>query len=179
MRQGALRRGRELVGLAVYTDERRAGPVGEVRDALLAPDGSVAALVVLPTRGFLRKEAILPVSSFRRISPEGALLNGPLVQRGAEPEAQGIRLYGGDDALCGKLLVSEDGETIGTIGDVVFEQGALRLWGFEVSDGILRDIFAGRPVVEAAGSFVDGERVILGARGGRHMNLTPGGHPSP
>lgn len=171
-----MRRGRELVGLSVYTDERRAGPAGEVRDAVLAPDGRVAALVVSPKRGLLRKEATLPLASFRRITPEGAVLAGPLAHKGTE--AGGIRLYGGDDALCGKMLVSEDGEPIGTIGDVIFERGALRLWGFEVSDGILRDIFAGRPVVEAAGAVVEGERVILGARGDRHMNLTPGGHPS-
>ena len=55
--------------------------------------------------------------------------------------------------------------------------GAVRLslWGFEVSDGIVKDLLDGRAVVEAAGARYDGSRVVLD-QSARHMNLAPGGH---
>lgn len=173
-----VRRGRDFVGLPVVRgDEREA--VGEVQDVIVGSSGELLALAVLPAKGLLRKERIVPWSAIRSVSPQGVYLRDPdqLFQADSIGEPS-TRLYCREQGLCGRSLLDEQGEEIGVIGDVIFDGEPLHIWGFEVSDGILRDLLDGRPVVEAAGATLDGENVVLKSRGRGHMNLLPIGHPN-
>lgn len=181
-----MRRGRELLGVKVYPKTRtQKGPIAEVTDILVSIEGEVIGLVVAPLKGILRKERTIPIGHVDLSSTEKVLLRStaPLTAQAHEADVQGVRVYAVDGGLCGLPIFSEDGEEIGTVGDVVFdeEQGGkgLWLWGFEVSDGLLKDLLDGRPVVEAAGAHVEGEGIVLKSRARAHMMLMPKGHPSP
>lgn len=174
-----MRRGRDLLGLSVYVVHTKE-PIGEVQDVVVAPDGRVKAINVIPLRGLVRKPRSVPVSHFVQLGPEKVEVKSAQSLAADAPEvaADGMPLYSPTKGLCGRSLLREDGEEIGTIGDVVFESESLRLWGFEVSDGLLKDLLDGRLVVEAAGAFCQGDQVVLKSAG-RHMNLDPEGHPTP
>ncbi len=174
-----MRRGRELLGLSVVVGEV-GEPVGEVQDVIVEPDGRVKSIVVMPTKGLVRKARTVGISQVAQLGPDQVrLVSAAALSDAPEATVEGMHLFSPTKGLCGRSLLADDGEEIGTIGDVVFEPNPLRLWGFEVSDGLLKDLLDGRLVVEAAGATCDGEQVVLKTESTRHMNLYPSGHPTP
>lgn len=160
--------------------------LGNVADLAFDPDGTVRSLVVTPARGIVRRERALPITALQRADSDGVTIANESFVRHEKTEFSGVLMRGGEASLCGMSLVTEDGKELGIIADVVLDgvmiqtggavRGeALRLWGFEVSDGLVKDLLDGRPVVEAAGAYLEGERVVLGGDPS-HMKLGPVGH---
>lgn len=163
-----VRRGREFIGLPVI-DGETGESLGEVSDLLFAPDRRLAALVVATSKGLLRREKVFDITAFERIDAGGARLAGAAGgrDRGGRWATGLYALLAKNDGLCGRLLVDAEGKEVGVVGDVVLESVPLTLWGFEVSDGILRDILDGRPVIEAEGCVIEPERIVLAGPPGR------------
>lgn len=177
-----MRRGREFIGLPVVDGETKQR-LGEVCDLRFTEDGRLRALVVTASKGLLRRERVFPVEAFERIGPEGAHLRCAAEKWvGCHEGAWGaLSLAEKKGGLLGRRLVDEDGRELGVVSDVILDPDPYALWGFEVSDGILRDILDGRPIVDAGGSLIEEERIVL--RGGStlgegHMNSGDDGHPT-
>lgn len=179
-----MRRGRDVIGIPVIeTGTSRA--LGTVTDLFFRPDGTVSALLVAPSKGLLRRAVSVPIERFDSIRGGRAHVDRSAFSERKDAPAAGVTARVG---LCGKNLITREGKELGIIADVVLDgpgirsngAGALKecpivLWGFEISDGIVKDLLDGRPVVEAAGAILDGNSVILDAAR-KHMNLAAGGH---
>lgn len=191
-----MRRGRDVIGIPVLeTGSGRA--LGSVVDLLFRRDGAVRALLVSPVKGIFRRTHAVSLDAFDALDGEGARISREKLVENGEAEYEGVTVRGEQDGLCGRRLLTDKGKELGTVADVILEAaidpgdgkpakelpathppGAMLLWGFEVSDGIVKDLLDGRPVVEAAGAYLADGAVILGPNGA-HMNLEHGGHASP
>jgi len=166
-------RGREYIGLAV-----RAASTGElvahISDLVIDPGGRVVAFMLQPSKGLLRKERLLPSHAITHISREGAwILHSDVLDEVHEPP-QGWRLLAKNDGLCGRRLIDTEGRLIGIVGDVIVSDHPVSVWGFEVSDGIVKDLLDGRPIVDGTGAVMrDGDIVLSHLP---HMNLEESGH---
>lgn len=168
-------RGRELIHIPVSisgSDE----VLGEVVDLVFDARGRVSALCVMPAKGLFRKERRVGIEHFVSVSEEGAILAGAAAFEQDAADDDGCRLRGSPHGLSGLPIVLEEGREIGTVGDVILDEGSLEIWGFEVSDGALMDLLDGRTIVEAQGAFLRNGAVVLTNLS--HMNLRPDGHPN-
>lgn len=184
-----LRRGRDVIGMTVVeTGSNRA--LGSVVDLLIAPDGRVGALVVSSAKGIFRKAFPVPITAFDSLEGGQAHIPKARLVEWKDAEIEGMTIRGERTGLVGMALVTDEGKDLGTIADVILDgagvakggdceapadAAAITIWGFEVSDGIVKDLLDGRPVVEAAGAFLKDGAVVLG-RAREHMNLAAGGH---
>lgn len=168
--------GRELIGVPVRAPDA-AESLGEVTDLCFDPQGGLAAIVVTPRKGLFRRERAVPVDRFIKVSGEEAVLaSEKALDAPGNSDGGALRLRQGARVLVGRPLFDGRGQELGAVGDVALEEGTLRIWGFEVSDGALRDLLDGRAIVEAQGAALVEDGVVL--TGLAHMNLGPEGEPT-
>ncbi|NLT96194.1 MAG: hypothetical protein GXW85_11845 [Clostridia bacterium] len=58
-------------------------------------------------------------------------------------------------------IVTDKGECIGTVGDILVEEETGKIIGYEVSDGLLKDLVTGRKVVSVPQIIAYGEDAIV------------------
>lgn len=181
-----MRRGRDVIGIPIMaTGADRA--LGTVADLYFRPDGAVWAFLVAPAKGLFKRPIRVALARFDAIRDGKAYIEREKFTDEKGADVPNVTARGERSGLCGKNLITAGGKQLGTIADVVLDgltqkrpSGAAKgvsmsLWGFEVSDGIVKDLLDGRPVVEAAGAYFDGDDVVLDAAR-KHMNLAPSGH---
>lgn len=159
-----MRHGREFISLPVI-DQQTGESLGEVSDLIIGPDLKVAALVVSPARGLFRSEKTVGLDRFTHIDESGAYLPGKKDLATDASSPNGWRLLARNDGLYGRGIYTQEGKELGLVGDVIFDDPALTLWGYEVSDGVFMDLLDGRPIVEGQGALILDDRIVLEQNG--------------
>ncbi len=138
-----MRKGREIRNLPVIQAEN--GTIlGVVSDFLIADDHRLDGLLF---QNGEKKTCFIPLERIESIGRDAVFVNG---------EAGEFGSAAGPDNSCGKgkrslgsLVITADGKSLGTVGDILLDGDEGRIVGYEVSDGHLLDILVGRRVVEA------------------------------
>lgn len=170
-----MRRGREYIGVPVKSVGRDA-PVGQITDLVFTHQGSLKALTVFPNRGLFRRARTVPIEMFVDLHRSGGVFLESKDLSETHDSGGEIRLIANGAGLCGRRLVTHDGQEVGIVGDVVLDGRPAKVWGFEVSDGIIKDLLDGRSVIDARGAVVRGETIVLEDGPTPHMNLVDQGH---
>jgi len=167
--------GRELIGIPVLVAGGEE-PLGDVVDLCFDPRGRLLALAVEPRKGLLRKERLVPMEHFVRITGDGAVLSSQEALDAPLGAADAVlRLRQGERFLVGWPLFGPDGRELGAVSDVALDEESFEIWGFEVSDGTIMDLLEGRAIVDAQGArLVDGGVVLTDLS---HMDLGLEGEP--
>lgn len=132
-----MEKARRLLGRLVYARDGRC--LGEVADCLLDDKcRRLAGLVIkAPLWHRPRYAAARDISS---ITSEAVHLR---VSRLPYQPIKGRRLFGSGASLLGKIVVTTGGTGNGQIKDVLLDRRRLEVWGFEVSDGLVKDVLEG------------------------------------
>jgi len=137
-----VRKGKSVIGQDIYSIS--AGlRVESVKDLVLedGDDGVIALLV--SQGGLLGTSRIVPFASVVRFGPSTVLIDDAdsVIPAASDPHVADILDRTG--SLLGTLVVTEEGEDLGRIGDVYFDETSGRITGFEVSGGLLGDVMRG------------------------------------
>lgn len=146
-----MKKGRDIVNLPVITLEngRRLGYVSELRYSGKQAEG-------LYVKGEGKGNYYIPLASVRNLGRDAVMVDGPLLKI-----EKPVDLDKPERMLIGSWVMTAAGENLGTIEDVVFEENDGRIVGYEVSDGLLKDMLMGRKVLSASNVLSFGHDALI------------------
>lgn len=146
-----MRRTREIVGLPVL-DIKTGERVGWVQDVVFDTEADEVLGVLLEGGHFFHSVKGIPRQAVAFIGKDALTVNTVQLE-----EVKGV-LW---SQKVGNQVYTEDGEARGKIEDVFLDDSGERIVGYEVSDGLLADLFQGRGTILQQHVIVDGEDVLV------------------
>nr|MBO2479865.1 photosystem reaction center subunit H [Bacillota bacterium] len=153
---GALKKGQELLGMAVV-DQQTGKQLGVVRDVYFDASWRLKGLIV-ENKGLFRQGRCIPLEQLN-IGEDAVMVDEDAVMQQL-PEGM-YTLYSGENKLAGKSVMTKDGDGLGQIHDVYFLEEMGTLIGCELSDGLLSDLRHGRKFVPWRPDVTVGEDVVF------------------
>lgn len=135
--------------------------LGVVTDVLFNEGNTVCSLV-LDRDGLLSGKGKVDFSNVHSVGEDAVTIeSGDLIAPANEAEPG--CLLSGDDAFVGKELFTEEGNVLGVVADVYIEEDSDNIVGYEVSDGLIADLVAGRKWLPFEQTVQIGDRIIVRA----------------
>ncbi|WP_059171574.1 PRC-barrel domain-containing protein [Bacillus sp. FJAT-27445] len=132
--------------------------VGVVSDLCIAED-KVQGLLV--KRGsFLKQTLFLAIASITSIGPDGIIIPSIESLERSGKERKGYTLSH-HSPLAGKMVLSEEGDSLGLLNDVYFLEEVGTIVGYELSDGLFSDLRDGKKIVKPSGPPAIGKDAII------------------
>ncbi|MGZ4032182.1 MAG: PRC-barrel domain-containing protein [Tumebacillaceae bacterium] len=155
-----MRKARDLVGLPIV-DTDQGEHVGEVRDVLFTPKGTMFALLVEKS-GLLAAAKVLKRERIRSVGQDAILISARSLIEEWRDETGLIRsLIEGDVHFAGKDVLTQGGNLFGTVEDVYLDDELRTIVGYEISEGFIADIKEGRKVLPAHPGIMVGADSLL------------------
>ncbi len=137
-----MRKGKNVIGQDVFgiSDGLR---VDSVKDLLLedGEDGVVALLV--SEGGLLGSSRVVPFASVVRFGRSAVLIDAASSVVPAADDPRVAEILNQRHSLLGSRVITDDGEDLGTISDLYFDESSGRISGYEVSGGVIGDAMHG------------------------------------
>ncbi len=144
-----------MKGLPVIS-EKNGEQLGVVSDLFIEGEKVLGILVKKGT--FFKQGHFLAISSITSIGPDGIIIpTSDCLERNGK-ENEGSALF---SPLAGKMVFSEDGDTLGLLNDVYFLEKAGTIVGYELSDGFFSDLQDGKKVIKPGGPAAIGKDAII------------------
>jgi len=145
-----------LKDLPVYEPTGRI--IGHVSDLCIDVQGAVAGLL-MDGKGIFQRDRFVPISSISSFGCDGVIVNGNLELKPI-PKDDAHFLYS-HHGLYRKPILTSEGEKLGLLEDVYFQEELGTIIGYEVTDGFFADITEGKRVVKTNEPITVGEDVIF------------------
>lgn len=140
----ALRKFSLLKGLPVI--ELKSGmTMGEVSDLQISSDGNVKGLLV-QKGAFLKKTYSLDINDVSSFGWDGVMVHEQSVLQPLKNRSD--YTFENENKLAGKVMMSREGEKLGFLEDVYFQEEVGKIVGYELSDGFFSDMLEGKRVVK-------------------------------
>lgn len=141
-------KGRDTIGkpiIAYETGEK----VAQVRDLIFDYRRNRVLGFLVIEKGWLRKGEAVAVEAVRSIGPDSIIITdkAAIVDLAELPELQAV--IEDDKALIHAKIMTTDGQNLGTILDLYFEDETWSVVGYEASGGLFVDIYSGRAFIPA------------------------------
>ncbi len=155
-----MRRRSELIGLLVLTKDG-ARRLGQVADVLVsASDGRVIGLLLTGGSAFLGHR-VYPYEEVAAIGNGAVLVNSESAVISTRDGGKLKQLLARHNEVVGKRILSESGDDLGVVADLVFDPDTGRVLGYEVSGGVVQDIVSGRRFLSVGSGLTPGEEAII------------------
>ena len=135
-----MRNALDVIGLPVILLDS-GKQIGKVKDILFATDGSLQGLQV-ETAHFLRRRKYIPLKAISAIGRDAVTVSEPLMEDFVA--ADGMAMLQGQRKMKGMPILTTNGDHLGTIVDVYFQEELGTIIGYELTDGFLSDVTEGR-----------------------------------
>lgn len=152
-----MRKGTEVIGLPVLTFDT-GETIAEVKEVLFDPEGNRVLGILLEGDGWLRETRAIPFSRIKSIGPDVVIADSAAAMVGADSNEEIARAVRTDRIVRGARAFTENGQDLGEIREVIFDERTGVVSGYVMSGGIFADRFRNKPVMPAP------ERVRLGKR---------------
>jgi uncharacterized protein YrrD len=137
----------QVIGLKVLSLED-GKQVEDVDDVLFDPSQNRVLGLLVKKGGFLRDAQIILLSDIRSVGQDAVMIDSKSVLQKAGKLPQPISAIAkSDDYLTQTKIVTEQGTELGSITDLYFDLPSGVVTDFEVSQGGLKDVQAGRKLV--------------------------------
>lgn len=148
-----------LNGLSVISLEN-GEEIGKVID-LLFYETNVEGILV-DKNGWLNRHLVVPLNHIHSIGHDALVVND-IHQLSIYDKKQFpfYSLHNGAKKIVGKTLMSTEGEKLGLVEDVYFNENLGNIVGYEVTDGFIADLKEGKRVLKTAAPLTVGEEVLV------------------
>jgi uncharacterized protein YrrD len=131
--------------------------IGSVKDLCLN-DGTIKGLVI-DRKGWFAKQALLPIDLVLSFGHDGLMIESEdSLQAQGKKEHFFLHPHRG---IYGKPLLTAEGEKLGLVEDVYFNEELGTILGYEVTEGFFADLKEGRKVVKTDKPLVYGKDALL------------------
>lgn len=156
-----MRRTRLWIGLPVI-EVMEGVQLGEVVDVLFDQDPMSVSLLV-KKEGALAGQATVHLADIKSIGEDAITLDSSGLLKDYEKTGDELCLFNGNQSLAGKELLTEGGTVLGTVADVYIGEETDNIIGYEVSDGLIADLVAGRKWMPFSDTLQIGDQIIVKA----------------
>jgi uncharacterized protein YrrD len=130
---------------------------GHVLDLLVNDQERIEGFVV-DRKGWLNHHLFLPVEAVMSFGYDGVMVRSEEdLSRYNRNDHHSHTLKLGKRRLQGLALLTTEGEKVGLVEDVYFEEEVGTIVGYEVTDGLVADLVEGRKVIKAKGPLIVGK----------------------
>jgi uncharacterized protein YrrD len=147
-----------LKGQQVY-EEKSGKILGQVYDLCLNETGKVTALL-MDSKGMFQRDRMIPIENVTAFGKDGIMVESDRELQPITKEKTNHTLYS-HHGLYRKPLLTSEGEKLGLIEDVYFQEELGTIIGYEVTDGFFADITEGKKVVKTTEPLTIGKDVIV------------------
>lgn len=149
----------EVIGLPVLSTAGER--LGDVADLLVsAPDGRVIGFL-LAGGGTLSGHRVYPFEEVRAIGDGAVLVDEPRAVLTTRRARRLRELLARHNELVGKRLISQGGDDLGVIDDLVFDPVSGAIAGYQVSGGVVRDLLEGKDYIPVAAGLIIGKDAVI------------------
>lgn len=135
--------------------------VGDVDDLVFDFHRNQLIGILLEHAGLTHPARVVPCSKIRAIGPDAVMIEGEDAVMDVEKEPDINDLLKGETKIKGKAVYTVEGEDLGKIIDVRFDEKTGRIEGYEVSGGIFADAYTGRSFIPAPKTVNIGKDVVI------------------
>ncbi|WP_456278173.1 PRC-barrel domain-containing protein [Bacillus sp. AK128] len=146
-----------LKGLPVYQSSTGKA-IGIVSDLELTNDGLIKSIVV-DVKGLFERDRSIQIDDVTSVGTDGVMIKDvDLHHSGIEKSSHYLCHHQG---LLGRLLYSTEGEKLGIVEDVYFDENLGTILGYEVSEGFFADLSEGKKIIKTNHPLQFGEDIVL------------------
>ncbi|MBD8069257.1 PRC-barrel domain-containing protein [Bacillus sp. PS06] len=147
-----------LKGLPIYqTDKGKL--IGHVSDICLSEEGTVEGILI-DGKGLFQRDRLIPVESISSFGHDGVMIDS-CVELKPIPKDQSKHFLYSHHGLYRKPVITEEGEKLGLLEDVYFQEEVGTIIGYELTDGFFADIAEGKKVIKTKTPLTIGEEVLV------------------
>ena len=149
-------KGKELLGRPVVAMSNGA-QVDNVHDVVFDHQGNRVLALLVEEGGWFSAAKAVPFGRVQSIGEKAVMIAAPedVVNTGRDPVLK--EALAGKTNLIGMTLLTTDGETLGKITDVYFDERSGQVEGYEASGGLFADMTNGRTFIPAPQSIQIGQ----------------------
>ncbi|MBM6619692.1 PRC-barrel domain-containing protein [Bacillus suaedaesalsae] len=133
--------------------------IGHVSDLKLSIEGNIDSIVI-DQKGLFGRDRHIPVQDITSFGHDGVMIKPHEESQSVGYDKEGHYLCHGH-GLIGQMLFTTEGEKLGIVEDVYFDENLGTIIGYEVSEGFFADITEGKKVVKTANPLQFGQDIIL------------------
>lgn len=141
-------KGKELLGrpiVAISTGER----VDNVRDLVFDHQANQLLGLLVDEGGWFRAARVVPFEAIRSIGEDAIMVDSPESVTTTREDGRLAEVLDSKVSLVGMTLLTTDGQNLGKIADVYFDEHTGRVEGYEATGGLFADLSSGRTFVPA------------------------------
>jgi uncharacterized protein YrrD len=137
-----MRKGKTVIGQDVFSlaDGRR---VHSVKDLVVSEDHDTIVALLVDEGGLLGTSTIVPIEAVHRFGPDAVMVQDSSAVIPASADDRVAATLDRNVTLLGTPVVTTEGERVGQIGDMYFDEDTGEILGYEVSGGTLGDVMRG------------------------------------
>jgi uncharacterized protein YrrD len=135
--------------------------IGEVDDLIFDLQQNRLIGILVEKAGLTHPARVVPCSQVRAIGPDAVMVEGENSVIDAEKDAYINDILQKEREIKGKEVYTMEGEDLGEIVDVHFDEKTGKIEGYEVSGGIFADAYTGRSFIPAPKTLKIGKDVVL------------------
>ncbi|MGI6588925.1 MAG: PRC-barrel domain-containing protein [Peptococcia bacterium] len=147
-----MKKGREIRNLPVI-DYFGGRHLGYVQDFKTTPYDKLQGLYIVSLENDI---FYLPLEAIAKLGNDAVLVKSELLK-----VSTGQTEWGEDLGLTERVVLTSSGEVIGQVSDLLIEEKEGNIWGYEVTDGYLKDVFLGRRVIATADILTWGKDTVI------------------
>jgi uncharacterized protein YrrD len=137
-----MRKGKSVVGQHVLSlsDGRK---IETVKDLVISVGNDSIVALLVDEGGLLSSSKVVPIENVTSFGKDAVVIDdsSAIVSASADPDVKAI--LDRKDSLLGKKVFTDNGQQLGTVSDMYFDEPTGRILGFEVSGGLFGDIARG------------------------------------
>lgn len=149
-----MRKVSDLINLPII-DLTSGSQLAIVKDVVLNADNDVL-------KGFLCENKLLPLGKVKSFGKDAVIIESDFLDSILEPFKVPVNPpYFLPEYIIGTPIMTESGKYLGTIGDILVEDNIGKILGYEVSDGLLKDLVSGRSFITVPQIITYGEDAVI------------------
>ncbi|GMA14482.1 photosystem reaction center subunit H [Deinococcus metallilatus] len=153
-------KGKELLGrniVAIDNGER----VASVHDLVFDHQANQLLGLLVDEGGWFRAARVVPFEAVRAFGEDAVMVDSAASVTSTRDDGRLAEVLDSKISLIGLTLLTTDGENLGKIADVYFDEHTGRVEGYEATGGIFSDLSSGRTFVPAPESVQIGEDAAI------------------
>lgn len=155
-----MRKGRNLIGLPIIV-LNQGEQIGLVQDIIFNSHKNKVLGFVIEEKGWFRDAKIIPLKNVYKIGEDAITV----INRDAEVKTTDVpeinQLSEEEINIIGKDMITESGNKLGVVEDIIIDIEGGYIEGYEISSGLIKDIWNGRIIIPLSDSIVIGKDSII------------------
>lgn len=134
--------------------------IGKVIDLLI--NKTEIAGIIIDKKGWLNRHFYVPLEKIHAVGQDALVVEDKRTLTIYDKKQFPLSsLYSGLNNIAGKMLMSTEGEKLGLLEDVYFDEALGSIVGYEVTDGFIADLKEGKQVLKTTAPLIVGEDVLV------------------